>query len=140
MESVCHCCKRVSSNAHNPRLADNPKSLKNDSFQENPLEKYIPFSYIPVASAIKSPKLTGPQRRFLDTGFNKASVVPRFLLANGETKLCITVPENASTNKGNTNDFQGAKVKGESQEPLSFNDVERKFDLPRTSTENDDNG
>lgn len=89
---------------------------------------------------MRSPKLTGPQRRFLDTGFNRASVVPRFLLANGASKLWATVPENASTNKGNTNDFQGAKINGESQLPLSFNDVERKLELPRTSTENDDIG
>lgn len=84
--------------------------------------------------------MTGPQRRFLDTGFNRASVVPKFLLAKGATKLCATVPVKASTNRGNTNDFQGAKVNGESQLPLSFNDVERKFELPRTSTENDDTG
>jgi hypothetical protein len=76
--SVCHCFKRESSKSPSAEDADTEYVLKNESFQENPLEKYIQFSYIPEASAIKRPKLTGPARRFFATGFSKASVFPKF--------------------------------------------------------------
>lgn len=136
--SACHCWRRVSSKAHNPWLAADEKSLKNDSFQENPLEKKIPFSYIPVVSAIKRPKLTGPD--VFAIGFSKANVFHKFWLANGAAKLWVSVHVNVSTNNGITSDLPGFKTNGDWQAQLSNNELDKKLDLQITWKENDDCG